>query len=142
MQLLFLCYQPNCHMGFTFATTRCSLWLTQHILTFCTRRSSRMSNFTVREYRSANDFFCKIATFGSLIHQWYCWKMFAVHFYTSCFDSRGNLIGKKSLWLDYEKAVYWPLFVLANTMVYYAENRKYFSGLSLTQNQREALCLT
>ena len=43
--------------------------------------------------------------------------MFAVHFYASCFDSRGNLIGKKSLWLDREKAVYRPLFALANTLV-------------------------
>ena len=42
--------------------------------------------------------------------------MFAVHFYASCFDRRGNLIGKKNLWLDWEKAVYRPLFALANTL--------------------------
>ena len=41
--------------------------------------------------------------------------MFAVPFYESCFDCRGNLIGKKNLWLDWEKAVYWSLFALANT---------------------------
>ena len=42
--------------------------------------------------------------------------MFAVHFYASCFDSRGNSIRKKNLWLDLEKAVYQLLFVLANTL--------------------------
>ena len=45
MQLLFLCYQPNHHKGFTFSTTRCSLQLTQCILTFRVRRSLRMTNF-------------------------------------------------------------------------------------------------
>ena len=47
MQLLFLCYRPNCHKGFTFTTTRCSVQLTQHILTFCVRRSLRTMNFVV-----------------------------------------------------------------------------------------------
>ena len=44
-QLLFLCYQPNRHKGFNFTTTRCSLQLTQRTLTFCARRSLRMTNF-------------------------------------------------------------------------------------------------
>ena len=42
--------------------------------------------------------------------------MFAVHFYASCFDSTEKSIGKKNLWLDWEKAVYRPLFALANTL--------------------------
>ena len=68
MLLVFLCYQPNCHMGFTFATNRSSLELTQHILTFRGRRSLRMTNFEVRRCRFANEFFCKIATRGALIY--------------------------------------------------------------------------
>ena len=44
-QLLILSYQPNCHKGFTFTTTRFSLQLTQCILTFCARRSLRTTNF-------------------------------------------------------------------------------------------------
>ena len=44
-QLLFLSYQPNRHKGFNFTTTRCSLQLTQRTLTFCARRSLRMTNF-------------------------------------------------------------------------------------------------
>ena len=43
-QLLILSYQPNCHKGFTFTTTRFSLQLTQRILTFCAR-SLRTTNF-------------------------------------------------------------------------------------------------
>ena len=31
----FLCYQPNCHKGFTFTTTKCSLQLTQQIKKAC-----------------------------------------------------------------------------------------------------------
>ena len=42
--------------------------------------------------------------------------MFAVNFYTSCFVSRGNSIGKKVIRLDWEKAVYRLLFTLANTL--------------------------
>ena len=64
----FFCYKPNCHMGFTFATTRCSLKLTQCVLTFRARRSLRTTNFVVRGYRFANNFFCNIATHGSLIY--------------------------------------------------------------------------
>ena len=44
-QLLFLWYQPNCHKGLTFPTTRCSFQLTQHILTLCARRSLKATNF-------------------------------------------------------------------------------------------------
>ena len=43
--------------------------------------------------------------------------MFAVNFYTSCFISRGNSIGKKVVRLNWEKAIYWLLFMLANTLV-------------------------
>ena len=42
--------------------------------------------------------------------------MFAVNFYASCFVSRGNSIGKKVIRFDWEKAVYWLLFTLANTL--------------------------
>ena len=56
-QLLFLCYQPNCHMGFSFTTTRCSLQLTQRILTFRARRSLRTTNFVMHGCRFANHFF-------------------------------------------------------------------------------------
>ena len=45
--------------------------------------------------------------------------MFAVNFYASCFVSRGNSIGKKVIGLDWEKAVYRPLFTLANTLYWY-----------------------
>ena len=55
-QLLFLCYQPNCRMGFTFTTTRCSFQLTQCILIF-RARSLRTTNFIVCSCRFANDFF-------------------------------------------------------------------------------------
>ena len=34
----------------------------------------------------------------------------------SCFASRGNSIGKKLIRLNWEKAVYQPLFMLANTL--------------------------
>ena len=37
-------------------------------------------------------------------------------FYASCFGSGRNLIGKKSLRLDWEQAVYRPLFALADTL--------------------------
>ena len=43
--------------------------------------------------------------------------MFAVNFYASCFVSRGNSNGKKVIRLDWEKAVYRLLFMLANTLV-------------------------
>ena len=42
--------------------------------------------------------------------------MFAVSFYASCFINRGNLIGKKLVRLDWEKAVYRLLFTLASTL--------------------------
>ena len=42
--------------------------------------------------------------------------MFAVNFYASCFDGRGNPIGKKLIRFDWQKAVYQPLFTLANTL--------------------------
>ena len=42
--------------------------------------------------------------------------MFAVNFYASCFVSRGNSVGKKVVRFDWEKAVYRPLFTLANTL--------------------------
>ena len=45
MQLLVLCYQPNHHKGFKITTIRCSLQLTQRILTLCARRSLRTTNF-------------------------------------------------------------------------------------------------
>ena len=63
----------------------------------------------------ASDIFCKIAACGPLINWWYG-KMFAVNFCVSCYGSRGNSIGKKLIRLDWEKAVYWPLFMLANTL--------------------------
>ena len=48
--------------------------------------------------------------------------MFAVNFYVSCFGSRGNSIGKKLLLSsDWEKAIYQPLFTLANTLKYRSE---------------------
>ena len=118
MQLLFLCYQSIFYMGFTFTTTKCSLQLTQHILTLRARRSLRTTNFIVCECRFANYFFCKIGTGGSLIHLWYCWKMFAAHFYAGCFDSGKIQLGKKNLWLNWEKAIYRPLFALANILLY------------------------
>ena len=43
--------------------------------------------------------------------------MFAVKFYASCFDCRGNSIGKKLLRLHWEKAAYQLLFMLANTLI-------------------------
>ena len=43
--------------------------------------------------------------------------MFAVNFYASCFVSRENSIGKKVTRFDWEKAVYWLLFTLANTLM-------------------------
>ena len=42
--------------------------------------------------------------------------MFTVNFYTSCFVIRGNSIGKKTIRLDWEKAVYGPPFMLTNTV--------------------------
>ena len=45
--------------------------------------------------------------------------MFAVNFYASCLVIRGNSIGKKLVRLDWEKAVYRPLFTLANTLYIY-----------------------
>ena len=116
MQLLFLCYLPNCCKDFTFTTARCSLQLTQQILTFRARRSLRMANFVDCGCWFANEFFCKIAACGPLIYWWYYWKMFAVNFYASCFDSRGNSIGEKLIRFDWEKAIYQPLFMLANTL--------------------------
>ena len=52
--------------------------------------------------------------------------MFAVHFYVSYFDSRENSIGKKNLWLDWEKVVYWLLFALANTLQIRSERVEYY----------------
>ena len=115
MQLLFLCYQPNCYKGFTFTTTRCRLKLTQHILTFCARRSLRMTSFIVCSCRFA----CKIGACGPLIYWWYCWKIFAANFYTRCFDRRGNSTGKKLTRLNWEKDVYQPLFTLVNTLFFF-----------------------
>ena len=43
--------------------------------------------------------------------------MFAVNFYTSCFDSRETQLGKKLIRLDWEKVVYRPLFTLPNTLL-------------------------
>ena len=43
--------------------------------------------------------------------------MFAVNFCASCFDSMGNSIGKKIITLDWENAVYRPLFTLANILI-------------------------
>ena len=45
MQLLFLCSHYNCHKGFTLTTTRCSLRLTQCILTFRARSLMSRTNF-------------------------------------------------------------------------------------------------
>ena len=64
-----------------------------------------------------NDFFCKTAARGPLIYWWY-WKMFAVNYCASCFDIRGNSIGKNLVRLNWEKAVYRPLFTLANTLLF------------------------
>ena len=72
--------------------------------------------FVVCGCRFANDFFCKIVSRGSLIYRWCYWKMFTVNFYAIWFDSRGNSTGNKLLTLDWEKAVYWLLFTLANTL--------------------------
>ena len=117
MQLLLLCYQPSCRKGFTFTTTSCSLQLTQHILTFRARRILMKTNFVVCWCKFANDFFCKIVAHGSLICRWYYWKIFAVNFYMSCFDCREDSIGKKLIRLNWEKAVYQLVFMLANTLI-------------------------
>ena len=114
MQLLFLCYLPHCHKSFTCTTAWWSLQVTRWILTYA-RRSLRMKNFAVCGCWFANDFFCKIVACGPLIYWWYYWKMFAVSFYASCFDNRGDSIGKRLIRL-WEKAVYQPLFTLANTL--------------------------
>ena len=42
--------------------------------------------------------------------------MFAVNFYASCLIDTGNSIRKNLLRLDWEKAVYRPLFKLPNTL--------------------------
>ena len=55
--------------------------------------------------------------------------MFAVKFYASCFDSRGNSIGKKLLRLDWEKATYWLLSMLANSLEHYADFSQLNPGL-------------
>ena len=94
-QLFFVCYQPKCHKGFTFTTTRCRLQLTQHILTFCVRRSLRTDSVSYG-CRFANDFFHKITAHVPLIYWWYYRKMFTVNFYASCFVSRENSIEKKT----------------------------------------------
>ena len=116
MQLLFLCYQFNFFKGFTFTTTRFSLQLSQRMLTFHARGKLRMTNFVVCRCRFTNNFFCKIAARGPLIYWWYHWKIFAVNFYVSCFDSRGNSIGEKLIRLYWENTVYRLLFALANTL--------------------------
>ena len=116
MQIFFVCYQHR--VGFTFTTTKCSLQLTQHILTFCVWRSLRTTNFTACGFRFADDFFCKITPRGPLIYWWYYWKMFTFNVYTSCFVSRGNSTGKKLRTADCEKIVYQLLFTLADTLVF------------------------
>ena len=45
--------------------------------------------------------------------------VFIVNFCVTCFVSRGNSIGKKLTRLNWEKAVYRPLFTLASTTRYY-----------------------
>ena len=95
-EAVFCMLSAKFHKGFTFTTTRCTLQLTQHILTFYVRRSLKTTNLIVCGCRFANDFFCKIIACGSLIYWWYYWKMFTVNFYASCFVSRGTLIGKKT----------------------------------------------
>ena len=42
--------------------------------------------------------------------------MFSVNFYVSCFDIIRNSIGKKLIRLDWEEAVYWPLFKLTTSL--------------------------
>ena len=64
-------------------------------------------------------FFCKIGACGPLIYWWYYWKIFAANFYMRCFDRRGNSTGKKLVRLNWEKAVYQPLFTLANTLFFF-----------------------
>ena len=88
-QLFFLCYQLNCHMGFTFTTIRCSLQLTQRNLTFGVRRSLATMNFVVCGCRFANNFFFKVTARGPLIYRWYYWNMFPVNFYASCYPAGG-----------------------------------------------------
>ena len=61
-------------------------------------------------------FFCKITAGGPLVYWWYYWKMFSVNFYASCLVSRETRLGKNLIKLDWEKAVYRPLFTLANTL--------------------------
>ena len=61
--------------------------------------------------------------------------MLAVNFYASCFVSRENSVGKKLIRLDWEKAVYRPLFTLANTLIMMLENyddmmRKFLPAIS------------
>ena len=75
-----------------------------------------MTNFVVCGCRFTNHFFCKNAARGPLVYWWYHWKIFAVNFYASCFDSREKSIGKKLIRLDWGKTVYRPLFTLANTL--------------------------
>ena len=43
--------------------------------------------------------------------------MFTVNFYASYFDIRVNSIGKKDVRLVREKAAYWLLFTLVNSLV-------------------------
>ena len=62
----------------------------------------------------ANDFFCKIVAHGLLIYEKKK-KMFSVNFYVSCFDIIRNSIGKKLIRLDWEEAVYQPLFKLTTS---------------------------
>ena len=55
--------------------------------------------------------------------------MFAVNFYTSCFVSTGNSVGKKPIRLYWEKVVCQLLFTLANTLLMLKEV-KYFKEIT------------
>ena len=63
--------------------------------------------------------------------------MFTVNFYVSCVVSRGNSIGKKLIRLDWEKAVYWLLFALGNTLPYQTTVQKlYKKYVKIIQNTK------
>ena len=67
--IVFLWY----YKSITFTTTRCSLQLTQRLLTFQAKRSFSRTSFIAFE-------FCKITARGQLIYWLYYLKMFAVKF--------------------------------------------------------------
>ena len=63
--------------------------------------------------------------------------MFTVNFYVNCVVSRGNSIGKQLIRLDWEKAVYWLLFALANTLPYQTIVQKlYKKYVKIIQNTK------